>query len=122
MKAPDLVLQVDFVVGVVQVIVSVCTTWVGVVLCVGVSNGCMKCVGSWILFLLNFTGSLCSAQNRWFETRVYCSRKDGKGFNWYWRAIKNTKEYKMRASNFKEKILKKSPQLACKNDKFVKKT
>ena len=40
----DLTLQVGFVVGVVQVIVPVCRTCVGLVLSVGVSNGCMKCV------------------------------------------------------------------------------
>ena len=51
----DLSLQVVSIVGVVKVILSVCSTYVGGVLCKGVSNGCMKCVGSWILFLLTFT-------------------------------------------------------------------
>ena len=38
--------------------------------------------------------------------------QDGRyGFDWYRRAIKNTKEYKMRAKNIFSKVLKKSPQL-----------
>ena len=49
------------------------------------------------------------------------SRKDGKGFDWYRHAIKNTKKYKMRKNSFKEKVLKKSLQLTCKNDGFVRK-
>ena len=52
---------------------------------------------------------------------INCSRKDGKGFDWYWRAINNTKEYKLHENSFKEKVLKKSPQLACKNDGLVRK-
>ena len=52
----DLALQVYFVVGIEQVVVSVCRSLVGDVLCVGVSNDCMEV----LLYVRTSTGLISS--------------------------------------------------------------